>query len=122
MLIATDVLAEGLDIHTAGRVVHYDLPWNEVRLEQRNGRAVRSGSKHSRVEVVQFQPAHHLEARLAILAALEHKSHMAERLGLGVGRRDRWRWRAALAEACGQVQSAPSVAGLQSGQPPSYAC
>ncbi|MGH7525289.1 MAG: helicase-related protein, partial [Gemmatimonadales bacterium] len=50
-LVVTDVAAEGLDLQRAARVIHYDLPWTPMRLEQREGRAVRLGSRHRSVEV-----------------------------------------------------------------------
>lgn len=41
VLIATEVLAEGVNLQQAGILVHYDLPWNPTRLIQRNGRVDR---------------------------------------------------------------------------------
>ena len=38
LLVATDVLAEGLNLQDATRLVNYDLHWNPVRLMQRIGR------------------------------------------------------------------------------------
>ena len=55
-LLVTDVAAEGLDLQRAARVIHYDLPWTPMRMEQREGRAVRLGSIHREVEVVVFRP------------------------------------------------------------------
>ncbi len=44
ILVATDVAAEGLNFQTSCRyVVHYEVPWNPMRLEQRNGRVDRHG-------------------------------------------------------------------------------
>ena len=44
LLVATDVAAEGLNLQTSCRyVVHYEVPWNPMRLEQRNGRVDRHG-------------------------------------------------------------------------------
>jgi hypothetical protein len=37
-LLATEVLAEGVNLQECGTLVHYDLPWNPTRLIQRNGR------------------------------------------------------------------------------------
>ena len=54
LLVVTDVAAEGLDLQRAGRVVHYDLPWTPMRLEQREGRSVRYGSRYAQVDVVRF--------------------------------------------------------------------
>ncbi|MBI5508381.1 MAG: SWF/SNF helicase family protein [Deltaproteobacteria bacterium] len=46
VLVASDVMQEGLDLHReCSRVVHYDLAWNPAILEQRVGRVDRLGSK-----------------------------------------------------------------------------
>lgn len=48
ILIATDVISEGLNLQRlASNVVHYELPWNPNRLEQRNGRVDRIGQKET---------------------------------------------------------------------------
>lgn len=50
ILIATDVISEGLNLQRlASNVVHYELPWNPNRLEQRNGRVDRIGQKKETV-------------------------------------------------------------------------
>ena len=47
VLMCTDVLAEGLNLHhQASRVFHYDLPWNPAVLQQRLGRLDRLGQSH----------------------------------------------------------------------------
>ena len=38
LLLATDLLSEGVNLQDAGVVVHLDLPWTAARLEQRLGR------------------------------------------------------------------------------------
>ncbi|HET7550420.1 MAG TPA: DEAD/DEAH box helicase, partial [Gemmatimonadaceae bacterium] len=43
LLIATDLLSEGVNLHDASVVVHLDLPWTPARLEQRVGRSRRMG-------------------------------------------------------------------------------
>lgn len=44
VLIATDCLSEGINLqHQFNAVLHYDLPWNPNRLEQREGRVDRFG-------------------------------------------------------------------------------
>jgi hypothetical protein len=64
----TDVAAEGLDLQRAARVVHYDLPWTPMRIEQREGRSVRYGSHYDRVEVVRFGVPAVLERSLRLEA------------------------------------------------------
>jgi hypothetical protein len=98
-LITTDVTAEGLDLQATGRVVHYDLPWTDVRLAQRNGRAVRRGSRWGAVEIVRFLPAAAIETRLHHQAILLRKAGLPSRNGLGPEGRQRWRWRRETAEA-----------------------
>jgi len=73
-LLTTDVTAEGLDLQGAGRVIHYDLPWTEVRLSQRNGRAVRGGSDRAHVDIIHFLPDHRIEGRLHRCEALSRKA------------------------------------------------
>ena len=52
ILIATDVISEGLNLQRlASNVVHYELPWNPNRLEQRNGRVDRIGQKNETVNI-----------------------------------------------------------------------
>ena len=51
LLIATDLLSEGLNLQDASVVVHLDLPWTAARLEQRVGRVVRPGSTRDVVDV-----------------------------------------------------------------------
>ena len=43
-LVATDVVSQGLNLHQRARwVIHFDRPWNPIRLEQRAGRVDRMG-------------------------------------------------------------------------------
>ena len=45
VLVATDCISEGLNLQAAcAELIHYELPWNPNRLEQRNGRIDRFGS------------------------------------------------------------------------------
>lgn len=56
-LILTDLGGEGLNLQRADRVIHYDLPWSPMRIEQRNGRARRIGRHGRPLELVVFSPA-----------------------------------------------------------------
>jgi hypothetical protein len=97
-LVVTDVAAEGLNLQRAARVIHYDLPWTPMRLEQREGRSLRLGSQYSKVDVVRFQPPPVLEARIKAEATLARKRELPAMAGLGGGGRGVWKWRAQLAE------------------------
>ena len=51
ILVASSVLAEGVDLHLNCRhVIHHDLCWNPSTLEQRSGRVDRIGSKAEQVK------------------------------------------------------------------------
>jgi hypothetical protein len=100
-LLVTDVAAEGLDLQRAARVVHYDLPWTPMRLEQREGRAIRLGSTHGTVSVVRFAPPGPVERALRLEHTLARKAALPSIAGLGEGGRSLWRWRADLAELLG---------------------
>jgi superfamily II DNA or RNA helicase len=73
LLIATDVLSEGLNLQDASAVVSYDLPWNPVRLMQRVGRVDRLGAQAEHVELHHFVPAHDLDRLLGLMARLQGK-------------------------------------------------
>jgi superfamily II DNA or RNA helicase len=46
ILLATDAASEGIDLQLhCHRVIHYEIPWNPNRMEQRNGRIDRHGQK-----------------------------------------------------------------------------
>lgn len=52
ILVATDCLSEGVNLQDHfDAVIHYDLPWNPNRLEQREGRIDRFGQKKKEVKV-----------------------------------------------------------------------
>ncbi|WP_370011845.1 DISARM system SNF2-like helicase DrmD [Nocardiopsis sp. LDBS0036] len=58
ILIATDSASEGINLQRhCHRLLHWEIPWNPNRLEQRNGRVDRHGQPADRVEVVHFVPA-----------------------------------------------------------------
>lgn len=46
ILLATDAASEGIDLQLhCHRVIHYEIPWNPNRMEQRNGRIDRHGQR-----------------------------------------------------------------------------
>ena len=55
VLVATDCLSEGVNLQdNFSAVIHYDLPWNPTRLEQREGRVDRYGQPQPEVRVVTY--------------------------------------------------------------------
>lgn len=57
IIITTDVLAEGINMHRANVIVNYDTPWNATRLMQRIGRVNRIGSVAGVVYNYNFYPS-----------------------------------------------------------------
>jgi hypothetical protein len=76
LLIATDLLSEGLNLQDAARVIHYDVPWTPARLAQRVGRIDRLGSQHHRIETITFVPPSLLALALALEERLAFKRGM----------------------------------------------
>lgn len=71
ILLATDAASEGLNLQETARfVVHWDVPWNPARLEQRNGRLDRHGQPR---DVVVAHFATDDDADLAFLAYVVRK-------------------------------------------------
>jgi superfamily II DNA or RNA helicase len=73
ILIATDVLSEGLNLQDAQAIVNYDLHWNPVRLIQRAGRIDRLGSQNEIIEFANFLPHREIEQTLQLRARLARR-------------------------------------------------
>ena len=76
-LVATDLAAEGLNLQRAAVVIHYDIPWNPVKLDQRNGRAHRIGQKRPSVRAIYFMPE---RDRTGIVETIETKNRTRARI------------------------------------------
>jgi superfamily II DNA or RNA helicase len=83
LLVTTDVLAEGQNLQQCGRVVNFDLPWNPMRVVQRNGRIDRIGSPHPVIHVHCFMPDSQLDTYLKLEERLQKKIVHAN-AGVGV--------------------------------------
>lgn len=57
IVITSDVLAEGVNLHRANVIVNYDSPWNASRLMQRIGRVNRIGSVAGTIYNYMFYPS-----------------------------------------------------------------
>ncbi len=77
VLIATDLLSEGLNLQDAAVVVHLDLPWTTARLTQRLGRIWRIGSQHARVHEYAIAPPAAADRLLRIVQVLTRKAGAA---------------------------------------------
>lgn len=57
IIVTSDVLAEGVNLHRANVIVNYDSPWNATRLMQRIGRVNRIGSTAKAIYNYMFYPS-----------------------------------------------------------------
>ncbi len=73
ILIATDILAEGINLHRSNTVINYDLPWNPTRVLQRVGRVNRVGTKHKIINIFNFFPTAQSDMHLGLEANIKAK-------------------------------------------------
>jgi superfamily II DNA/RNA helicase len=66
IIISTDVLAEGVNLHKANVIVNYDTPWNATRLMQRIGRVNRIGSVAGIIVNYLFYPSAEGDAQIRL--------------------------------------------------------
>lgn len=85
VLVATDCLSEGINLQEHfDAVLHYDLPWNPNRLEQREGRVDRYGQTSPRVKTVMIWGSNN-EIDLTVLDVLIRKAReIRKQLGISV--------------------------------------
>ena len=71
IIITTDTLAEGINLHRSNTIYNYDIPWNATKLMQRIGRINRIGSTAKTYNVFNFKPV----AKSEEIIGLSHKAH-----------------------------------------------
>jgi superfamily II DNA or RNA helicase len=67
IIITTEVLAEGINLHRSNLIVNYDVPWNATRLMQRIGRVNRIGSRAEQIFVYNFYPSAHGDEQIKLV-------------------------------------------------------
>jgi superfamily II DNA or RNA helicase len=85
VLVATECLSEGINLQDHfDAVVHYDLPWNPNRLEQREGRVDRYGQERAVVKTVLLYGSNN-PIDLVVLEVLIRKAQtIRKKLGISV--------------------------------------
>jgi hypothetical protein len=66
IIISTEVLAEGVNLHRANVILNYDTPWNATRLMQRIGRINRIGTTASEIYIYNFFPTAKVDADIEL--------------------------------------------------------
>jgi len=73
ILVTTEVLSEGVNLHRSNVVINYDIPWNPTRLMQRVGRINRVDTKHKTIHTYNFFPSVQGDSHIALKSAAEMK-------------------------------------------------
>jgi len=76
ILVTTDVLAEGMNLHRANILINYDLPWNPTRVLQRAGRINRLGTTHTDIFIYNFFPTSQSDIHLGLEVNIINKIQM----------------------------------------------
>ena len=83
VLVTGDIASEGVNLHSqCHELVHFDIPWSLIRIEQRNGRIDRYGQQHPpQISTILLRPSHERFAGdirvLARLVERENEAHKA---------------------------------------------
>lgn len=82
ILVTTEVLSEGVNLHRSNVVINYDIPWNPTRLMQRVGRINRVDTKFEKIYTFNFFPTQQANQQIKLREAAESKiSAFIEMLG-----------------------------------------
>lgn len=73
ILISTEVLSEGVNLHRANTVINYDIPWNPTRLMQRVGRINRVDTPFDVIHTFNFFPSVQANDQIKLKEAAESK-------------------------------------------------
>lgn len=76
ILISTDILSEGMNLHRSNTIINYDLPWNPTRVLQRVGRVNRLGTDHDKVHIFNFFPTTQSDLHLGLSQNITNKIQM----------------------------------------------
>ncbi|MFA4909785.1 MAG: helicase-related protein [Desulfobacteria bacterium] len=73
ILVSTEVLSEGVNLHRSNTVINYDIPWNPTRMMQRVGRINRVDTKHDTIYTFNFFPTVQSNDQIKLKEAAEAK-------------------------------------------------
>lgn len=80
ILVTGDVASEGVNLHLqCHELIHFDIPWSLIRIEQRNGRIDRYGQRHApQITTLLLEPdSDTFSGDLRVLSKLIEKEHEA---------------------------------------------
>jgi len=75
ILISTEVLSEGVNLHKSNVVINYDIPWNPTRMMQRAGRINRVDTNFDKIYTFNFFPSKQSNDLIKLREAAAAKIH-----------------------------------------------
>ena len=76
ILVATDTLSHGVNLHRSNVIINYDIPWNPTKMMQRVGRVQRLGTKFKKIQIYNFFPTSEIEDEVQVKFLAEKKIAM----------------------------------------------
>jgi len=73
ILVSTDILSEGVNLHRSNIVINYDIPWNPTKLIQRVGRVNRIDTKFDKIYTFNFFPTAQAESEIDLIKIARSK-------------------------------------------------
>ena len=73
ILVSTEILSEGVNLHRSNVVLNYDIPWNPTRMMQRVGRINRIDTQFDRIHTFNFFPTKQSNDQIKLKEAAEAK-------------------------------------------------
>jgi len=73
ILVCTEILAEGVNLHRSNVVINYDLPWNPTRMMQRVGRINRVDTSFDKIHTFNFFPTRQSNEQIKLEEAVKAK-------------------------------------------------
>ncbi len=76
ILIATDTLSHGVNLHRSNIIINFDIPWNPTKIMQRVGRIQRLGTDFDEIHIYNFFPTSPIEENLKLESLAKNKIAM----------------------------------------------
>ena len=76
VLVTTDTLSHGVNLHRSNVIINFDIPWNPTRMMQRVGRVQRLGTKFKDIYTYNFFPTAPIEENIQLQSLAENKIAM----------------------------------------------
>lgn len=73
ILVSTEVLSEGVNLHRSNTVINYDIPWNPTRMMQRVGRVNRVDTTYDKIYTFNFFPTRQSNSQIKLKEAAAAK-------------------------------------------------